>query len=91
MIKRVEIVIDPPRGLVDDYDHDYVTVTAECPNEKLLIWFMKHVQDHTACQYPIEDGTQDLNCLDVIPGTFIMCGEGGNYCSSTCRKRNDES
>jgi len=26
-------------------------------------------------------------CTGVIPGTFIACGEGGNYCSATCRER----
>lgn len=24
-------------------------------------------------------------CLDTIPNTFIMCGEGDNYCSAACR------
>ena len=27
--------------------------------------------------------TED-QCLFVIPNTFIMCGEGGNYCSDYC-------
>lgn len=25
-----------------------------------------------------------MPCEDVIPGTFIACGEGGNYCSDEC-------
>ena len=29
-------------------------------------------------------------CADVIPGTFIMCGEGGNYCSDECMKAAEE-
>ena len=24
------------------------------------------------------------HCTGVIPGTFIACGEGGNYCSEEC-------
>lgn len=29
-------------------------------------------------------------CRGVIPNTFIMCSEGGNYCSQECmRKAND--
>lgn len=27
------------------------------------------------------------HCLAVIPETFIACGEGGSYCSETCRLR----
>lgn len=27
------------------------------------------------------------NCLHVIPNTFIVCGEGKNYCSSVCLAR----
>lgn len=27
------------------------------------------------------------NCKDVIPGTFIACGEGDNYCSQECLER----
>lgn len=29
-------------------------------------------------------------CAGVIPGTFIMCGEGGNYCSDECRLAAEE-
>lgn len=30
-------------------------------------------------------------CSGIIPGTFIICGEGGNYCSEAClmRARNE--
>lgn len=24
-------------------------------------------------------------CAGIIPDTFIVCGEGGNYCSDLCR------
>ncbi len=27
------------------------------------------------------------DCLGVIPGTVILCGEGGNYCSEECLRR----
>ena len=27
------------------------------------------------------------HCLAVIPETSIACGEGGSYCSETCRLR----
>lgn len=84
-ITRIEIVLDPPRGIVNDSDHDYVTVTAECSNEQLLTWFMKLVQDYTACQFSIEKTDEIPKCLGVIPGTFIACGEGGNYCRPACR------
>ena len=26
-------------------------------------------------------------CLEVIPGTFIMCGENDWYCSEECMKK----
>mgnify|MGYP003347878732 CR=1 FL=1 len=26
-------------------------------------------------------------CLEVIPDTFIMCGEMGQYCSQECMKK----
>jgi hypothetical protein len=29
-------------------------------------------------------------CSQVIPGTFIMCSEGGNYCSPECMRRANE-
>lgn len=28
---------------------------------------------------------QGPTCKVLIPGTFIVCGEDGNYCSSECR------
>ncbi len=28
----------------------------------------------------LRDGT----CLEIIPGTVIICGEGGNFCSQMC-------
>jgi hypothetical protein len=30
---------------------------------------------------------RDGKCSGVIPGSFIACGEGGNYCSDPCRLR----
>lgn len=30
------------------------------------------------------------NCKLVIPGTFIACGEGRNYCSEECRNESFE-
>jgi len=27
---------------------------------------------------------RDGICLEMIPGTFIMCGEGGNFCCQMC-------
>lgn len=33
------------------------------------------------------DEARSGKCLDVIPGTFIACGDGGNYCSEACRLR----
>lgn len=27
-----------------------------------------------------------MSCKQVIPGTFIACGEGGNYCSDQCEQ-----
>jgi len=32
----------------------------------------------------IEDS---VGCCEIIPGTFIICGEGGNYCSLKCYER----
>jgi len=29
-------------------------------------------------------------CLEVIPGTFIMCGEGEWYCSEECMRKANE-
>lgn len=26
-------------------------------------------------------------CLNIIPDTYIMCGEGGNFCSDACLKK----
>ncbi|HVJ89446.1 MAG TPA: hypothetical protein VM580_06550, partial [Labilithrix sp.] len=31
------------------------------------------------------------DCTDVIPGTFIACGEGGNYCSEGCEERQESA
>lgn len=28
-------------------------------------------------------------CCGVIPGTFIACGEGGNFCSERCEKETE--
>ena len=30
--------------------------------------------------------TGDHECAGVIPNTFIMCGEDGNYCSTECQE-----
>lgn len=30
--------------------------------------------------------TDNDSCIGVIPGTFIMCGEGGEFCSETCER-----
>jgi hypothetical protein len=30
------------------------------------------------------------NCLGVIPNTFIMCGEMGQYCSHECMRKANE-
>jgi hypothetical protein len=30
------------------------------------------------------------NCLGVIPNTFIMCGEMGQYCSQECMRKANE-
>jgi len=35
--------------------------------------------------------SQEHICSQVIPDTFIMCGEGGNYCSPECMRRANES
>lgn len=32
----------------------------------------------------MSDQTTCKECLGVIPGTFIVCGEGDNYCSQEC-------
>ena len=31
--------------------------------------------------------SQEHLCLEVIPGTFIMCGEGEWYCSRECLEK----
>jgi len=33
-----------------------------------------------------EDKLQSLECTGVIPNTWIICGEGGNFCSDECLK-----
>ena len=30
---------------------------------------------------------KNLKCQEVIPGTFVACGEGGNYCSQACQQK----
>lgn len=49
---------------------------AECPWHK----------DWHACNC----GAFDPVCSQVIPGTFIMCGEMGQYCSQECLRRANE-
>lgn len=47
--------------------------------------------DECTCDRP-EDWQCPLGCCcwRLIPGTFIMCGEGGNYCSEECLLRSHE-
>lgn len=33
------------------------------------------------------DLLREGKCLEVIPGTFVICGEGGNFCSEACLLR----
>ena len=33
---------------------------------------------------------QEHPCLEVIPGTFIMCGESDWYCSEECMRKANE-
>jgi hypothetical protein len=33
------------------------------------------------------DKVEEHLCLEVIPGTFIMCGEGEWYCSQECLEK----
>ncbi len=33
------------------------------------------------------DSVMHDECLGTIPNSFIMCGEGGNYCSAACEIR----
>ena len=28
-----------------------------------------------------------MSCLIVIPGTWVICGEGGNFCSDECLEK----
>lgn len=28
--------------------------------------------------------SSSAECLGVVPGTYIICGEGGNHCSEAC-------
>lgn len=39
------------------------------------------------CEYCAHRTNSPLNpeCLKVIPNTFIVCGEDGNYCSPECQ------
>jgi len=31
---------------------------------------------------------QNGQCLGIVPGTYVACGEGGNFCSALCQIRN---
>jgi hypothetical protein len=43
--------------------------------------------DRTVEWFSEKDGGE---CALVIPGTFVACGEGGNYCSERCRKEGEK-
>ena len=50
----------------------------------------RHVHDRETClSAQLASMTKQANgeCLGVIPGTFVACGEGGNYCSVACHLR----
>ena len=32
----------------------------------------------------LEEEIESGNCLEIIPGTFVICGEEGNFCSRDC-------
>lgn len=35
--------------------------------------------------------TDKIECTGIITGTFIVCGEGGNYCSDSCLSKSKEA
>ena len=44
-----------------------------------------------SCQaFDIPNPPQEHLCLEVIPNTFIMCGEMGQYCSEECMRKANE-
>ena len=47
---------------------------------------MKNKLDNT----DIPNLPQEHLCLEVIPGSFIMCGENDWYCSEECMRKANE-
>ena len=52
---RIEIVVDPPRGVVKDEDHDFVELIATADSPKLLEWFLKSIDKNVAVSYAIKE------------------------------------
>jgi len=44
-------------------------------------------QDYNSCDC---GALKEHFCLEVIPGTFIMCGEAGWYCSNECLEKSKD-
>lgn len=61
--------------------------------EQRAIWYKASDSDKQALLSDLEevigerDDLQKGKCLETIPGTLIMCGESGHYCSLACHLR----
>lgn len=55
---RVEITVDPPRGIVPDEEAAYIHIDAECSSRETLEWFLKNYEKNLpdmAYHYGIEE------------------------------------
>jgi hypothetical protein len=68
-----------------------------CDNCDYRSGLMAHIGREMFKVEPLPDGAKPIytrhspgSCCNVISGTFIMCGEGGNYCSSACQEKAED-
>lgn len=52
---RVTITLDPPRGVVEDVQHDFVNIEIESTSRECITWLMKRLYDVTVSHDCIEE------------------------------------
>lgn len=68
------------QGLADRGGFDAAEMDEFCPD------WRERSSEITALRKEISDARAG-KCATIIPGSFIACGEGGNYCSEVCHAR----
>jgi hypothetical protein len=54
---RVEVHVDPPLTEVKREEHEFVVLEATSSSRVALEWFLKSIEDRTACHFGIEEVT----------------------------------